>query len=219
MTPLGMAALALLNERPMHPYEMYQTLIQRSEDRIVKVKPGSLYHTVNKLEQLGLVRATGIDREGNRPERTTYEITEKGNLALAERIAEVIEAPEYEYPIFPVAISQAHNLPRETTINLLKRRLQRLDAWRDDLVLALRQLGRIELPRKYWLDVDYLRSQYDAERGWLRGIVADIESGDLDWNEVKQPRGAGSRPPAVPDTAAAAPGASDTSDTSDQKDD
>jgi len=180
-----MAALALLNERPMHPYEMYQTLIQRAENRIVKVRPGSLYHTVNKLEELGLVRVIGTDREGNRPERTTYEITEKGNLALAERIAAVIEEPEYEYPIFPVAISQAHNLPRATVIDLLKRRLQQLGARRDYIAESLKHLGRMELPRKYWLDVDYLRAQYDSERAWLESVVKDIESGSLDWEEEK----------------------------------
>ena len=42
LTPLGLAALALLAERPMHPYEMYQTLVHRREDRNVKVRPGSL---------------------------------------------------------------------------------------------------------------------------------------------------------------------------------
>lgn len=87
LTPLAMAALALLAERPMHPYEMYQTLIHRSEDRIVKVRPGSLYHTVARMADQGLARVTGTEREGNRPERTTYEITERGHLALAERIA------------------------------------------------------------------------------------------------------------------------------------
>ncbi|MCL2516303.1 MAG: PadR family transcriptional regulator [Microbacteriaceae bacterium] len=202
MTPLAMSALALLNERPMHPYEMYQTLIQRSEDRIVKVRPGSLYHTVNKLEELGLVRATGTEREGNRPERTTYEITEKGNLALAERIAGVIEAPEYEFPVFPVAISQAHNLPRETVVNLLERRLQQLESRRSEIGAGLRKLGLTDLPRKYWLDVDYLRSQYDAEHRWLERVVADIRSGELDWGEAKH---------------AAHPGATSTSETKDDE--
>jgi len=186
MTPLAMAALALLNERPMPPYEMYQTLVQRSEDRIVKVRPGSLYHTVNKLEELGFVRATGTDREGNRPERTTYEITEQGDIALAERIASVIESPEYEFPIFPVAISQAHHLPRETVIMLLERRLQHLNGRRDEIAAGMRKLARMELPRKYWLDTDYLRSQFDAERAWLERVIADIRSGALDWTEQKK---------------------------------
>ncbi|BAS16724.1 transcriptional regulator protein [Arthrobacter sp. Hiyo8] len=44
LTPLGVAALALLVEAPMHPYEMYQLLMARHEDRLVKVRPGTLYH-------------------------------------------------------------------------------------------------------------------------------------------------------------------------------
>ncbi|WP_344751298.1 PadR family transcriptional regulator [Gryllotalpicola koreensis] len=185
MTPLAMAALALLSERPMHPYEMYQTLIQRHEDRLVKVRPGSLYHTVGKLTELGLVRATGTDREGNRPERTTYEITEKGQLALAERIADIIAAPVYEFPSFPVAIGEAHNLPKETVIDLVRRRLKGLDLLRAEAEDAFAEFGRTALPRKYWLDVSYLEAVYSAEREWLRKLVADLESGELDWAEEK----------------------------------
>ena len=69
LTPLGVAALSLLVEEPMHPYEMYQLLVARHEDRLVKVRPGTLYHAVGRLEEQGLVEATGTEREGNRPER------------------------------------------------------------------------------------------------------------------------------------------------------
>jgi DNA-binding PadR family transcriptional regulator len=188
MTPLAMAALALLSEHPMHPYEMYQTLIQRHEDRLVKVRPGSLYHTVGKLTELGLVRVTGTDREGNRPERTTYEITEQGQLALAERIADIIAAPVYEFPSFPVAIGEAHNLPKDTVIDLVQRRLKGLDVLRDEAEEAFAHFGRTELPRKYWLDVSYLEAVYSAEREWLKRLLADLESGELDWAETKTPR-------------------------------
>ncbi len=60
LTPLAVSALALLNEHPMHPYEMYQSLLERHKDRIVKVRPGSLYHTVERLHAADLVEITGI---------------------------------------------------------------------------------------------------------------------------------------------------------------
>ena len=40
LNPLAVSALALLAERPMHPYEMYQLMLQRREDRVVKVSAG-----------------------------------------------------------------------------------------------------------------------------------------------------------------------------------
>ena len=183
LTPLGVAALALLVERPMHPYEMYQTLVQRSEERVVKVRPGSLYHTVDRLAASGLVRATGTEREGNRPERTTYEITERGSLALSERVAEILGTPVNEYPEFPLALGEAHNLPVESVIQLLKNRVSLIRA--DIAVLddGIRSIQAKQLPRKYWLNVQYTRALSDVEASWLESLIHDLESGDISWTE------------------------------------
>jgi DNA-binding PadR family transcriptional regulator len=181
ITPLAIATLALLAERPMHPYEMYQTLIQRAEDRIIKVRPGSLYHTVDRLADLGLVRATGTEREGNRPERTTYEITEAGQQRLTERVSEMLATPVNEYPEFPLAIGEAHNLPKSTVLDLLGRRLVRLRADAALLGSALNDLKRKNLERKYWLDITYQRAILEAEIAWIEAFVAELEAGDIGW--------------------------------------
>ncbi|MEY9954066.1 PadR family transcriptional regulator [Leifsonia sp. EB34] len=186
LTPLAVAALALLAEGPTHPYEMYQTLVLRSEDRLVKVRPGSLYHTVDRLARQGLVRATGTEREGNRPERTTYEITEEGTRALGERVADIIATPVNEFPEFPLGLGEAHNLPLETVIDLLRNRvgLMRADiALLDDGIHRVRAKG---LPEKYWLDVRYLRTTAEAEATALETLIDDLASGAISWDEEKQ---------------------------------
>lgn len=181
LTPLGIAALALLAERPMHPYEMYQTLIQRAEDRIVKVRPGSLYHTIDRLEDRGLVRATGTEREGNRPERTTYEITEAGRLSLTERVSEMLATPANEYPLFPLAIGEAHNLPKGAVLTLLGRRLGELGASIDFLDRGLGHVQERKIARRLWLDLTYQKTILEAEIAWIRSFVAELEAGDIDW--------------------------------------
>lgn len=186
LTPLAVAALALLAEGPTHPYEMYQTLVLRSEDRLVKVRPGSLYHTVDRLARQGLVRATGTEREGNRPERTTYEITEEGTQALGERVADIIATPVNEFPEFPLGLGEAHNLPVDTVIDLLRNRvgLMRADiALLDDGIHRVRAKG---LPEKYWLDVRYLRTTAEAEAAALEALIDDLASGVISWDEEKQ---------------------------------
>lgn len=185
LTPLGVAALALLVERPMHPYEMYQTLVQRSEERVVKVRPGSLYHTVDRLAGQGLVRATGTEREGNRPERTTYEITEQGNLVLSERIAEILATPINEYPEFPLALGEAHNLPVESVIQLLRNRVALIRADLELMDAGIRDIEAKHLPRKYWINVQYSRAISEVEATWLESLIDDLESGDLSWSEGK----------------------------------
>ncbi|MGO4536987.1 PadR family transcriptional regulator [Leifsonia sp. 2MCAF36] len=185
LTPLAVAALALLAEGPSHPYEMYQTLVQRSEDRLVKVRPGSLYHTVDRLARHGLVRATGTEREGNRPERTTYAITEDGTNALSERVADIIATPVNEFPEFPLGLGESHNLPVETVIALLRKRvgLIRADiAVYDD---GIRTVRAKSLPAKYWVDVRYQRAMAEADAATLEALIDDLETGALSWDEEK----------------------------------
>ncbi|NKX50858.1 PadR family transcriptional regulator, partial [Arthrobacter deserti] len=141
LTPLGVSALALLAERPMHPYEMYQLLLERWEDRVVKVRPGSLYHTVDRLAGQGYLRATGTRRAGNRPERTTYEITGEGRAILLGHLRELLAVPVNEYPRFPLALSEAHNLPRQTVIELCGQRLGLLRGEAERLDRGIHQAG------------------------------------------------------------------------------
>ena len=185
LTPLAVAALALLAEGPSHPYEMYQTLIQRSEDRLVKVRPGSLYHTVDRMEAHGFVRATGTEREGNRPERTTYEITDAGTRALGERITEIIGTPTNEYPEFPLGLGEAHNLPVETVIALLRKRVALIRADTGVLDGAIADLTQRGVPAKYWLDVRYQRAITATEADVLENLIADLQSGAVSWSEEK----------------------------------
>ena len=64
LTPLALAVLRLLHERPMHPYEMHQLVRDRGTDFAIKVRAGSLYHAVERLapprsDRAGRDRARG----------------------------------------------------------------------------------------------------------------------------------------------------------------
>jgi len=181
LTPLGVAALSLLVEEPMHPYEMYQLLIARHEDRLVKVRPGTLYHAVGRLEEQGLVAATGTDREGNRPERTTYTISAAGREALTTRLQDMLAIPVNEYPSFPLAISEAYNLPAGVVVELLDRRLEALQEQLGYLDTGEDLLRKKDVERKYWIDVQYQQSMLRTEIGWIRGLQDQLSTGELPW--------------------------------------
>ena len=86
--PLALAVLVCLYEKPMHPYEVAQTLRARAKQESVRLNYGSLYAVVESLEKKGFIKATGTVREGKRPQRTVYEITDEGstrNDRLAHR--------------------------------------------------------------------------------------------------------------------------------------
>src|SRR4051794_10270038 len=169
----------------MHPYEMYQLMLERHEDRIVKVRPGSLYHTVERLQGLELVRATGVDRAGNRPERTTYAITDAGREALASRVSELLRTPVREYPHFPKALSEAHNLPAEQAVADLTAYLEGLEDDITELSSVIKEAGDRNVPETYWVVADYLLTTAVAQRNWIRTLINRIETKDLTWQPHK----------------------------------
>jgi DNA-binding PadR family transcriptional regulator len=181
LTPLGISALALLNERDMHPYEMYHLLLERHEDRIVRVTPGSLYRTVERLTTDGLARATGTTRDGNRPERTTYAITDAGRTALVSRIREILRSPVNEYPSFALALAEAHNAPASAVCADLREHLDAITREVEQINCLVRTAQDKDVAEAYWVTAVYLRHMHLAQQDWIRGLIDRLEKGHLPW--------------------------------------
>ncbi|WP_415973544.1 PadR family transcriptional regulator [Rhodococcus sp. 077-4] len=181
VNPLGVSVLALLSEGPMHPYEMYQLLLARKEDRIVKIRPGSLYHAVGRLHEQELVTEVGTDRGGNRPERTTYDITPAGRRVLTDRLAEILRTPVREYPQFTLGLSEMHNLAASQAIALLRARIEDLTREIDELAGYQQLAADREVSEIYWAGIDYTHHMLSAEVSWLTSYLERIDSGELPW--------------------------------------
>jgi DNA-binding PadR family transcriptional regulator len=114
--------LALLFERPMHPYEMASTLKDRRKHESIKLRYGSLYTVIDALVARGLIVARDTEREGRRPERTVYALTSLGLDELREWMRDLLRAPAKEYPQFETALSLLPVLPPDEAISLLRAR-------------------------------------------------------------------------------------------------
>jgi DNA-binding PadR family transcriptional regulator len=124
--PLALAVLALVFERPMHPYEMAATLKRRHKEESIKLRYGSLYTVIEQLEQRGLIRAEAASREGRRPERTVYALTDAGRDELYDWMRDLLREPAKEYPQFEAGLCLMPVLPPEEAIALLRDRAARL---------------------------------------------------------------------------------------------
>jgi DNA-binding PadR family transcriptional regulator len=182
LTPLAFAALGLLNERPMHPYEMFQTMIARHDDRNVKVRPGTLYHQVGRLVELGYAEQLGTERSGNRPERTTYAITPAGQDALADDLRRMVAEPAEEYPQFHLALAEIENLGARDAVDAVRARVRALESERAFLGEGLDTMTSKGLAERFWIDVSYVRAMLTAQIEWLSAAADRIESGDIPWD-------------------------------------
>ncbi|MFN2419376.1 MAG: PadR family transcriptional regulator, partial [Candidatus Limnocylindria bacterium] len=126
--PLALAVLTLLAERPMHPYEMSGTLRERAKEQSIKLNYGSLYSVVESLVRHQLIEVRETVREGRRPERTIYAITDAGRIEFVDWLSELLAIPVKEYLQFEAALSLMPTLTPDEVMRLLQVRRLRLEA-------------------------------------------------------------------------------------------
>lgn len=143
--PLALAVLALLFERPMHPYEMAATLKQRHKQESIKLRYGSLYTVIDALLARGLIAAKETSREGNRPERTVYLLTGTGLDELRDWMRDLLRHPAKEFTQFEAGLSLLPVLPPEEAVSLLRDRALHLNGkvWQMEGQLA--ELAQLDL--------------------------------------------------------------------------
>jgi DNA-binding PadR family transcriptional regulator len=176
--PLALAVLSMCAETPRHPYEMAQVLRQRGKQGSIKINFGSLYTVVQNLEKHGFIEAEVTERDGRRPERTVYAITEAGRTEMRDWLSELLSVPVKEYPQFEAGLSLAGSLPPDEVEALLRKRLAALDEGASAQARILEE-WRAVLPEIFLVEADYALAMRRAEAEWLRGLLRRMEAGTL----------------------------------------
>jgi DNA-binding PadR family transcriptional regulator len=176
-----LAVLCFLRERPMHPYQMQRLFLERHWDEVLVLKRGSLYHAISRLLGSRLITVTGVSRDGRRPERTTYQIAEEGRQKLVLWLQEMVAVPLREPSTFMAAINFLIHLEPGDAIAQLELRLQRLDQELATTEIVMKQVA-IHVARLHLLEAEYQLWMRRSELEWVRTLLADLRSGQLNWN-------------------------------------
>jgi DNA-binding PadR family transcriptional regulator len=180
-SPLGLAVLALLCGGPLHPYRMQRLLKEWGKDQVINVgQRSSLYKTIDRLGESGLVAVRQTERPHQYPERTVYEITDDGRRFVLEWLTEMLSSHRNEYPSFPAALSFAMLLGPKGALSALRNRLPSLQAVVRELRATVEGYSP-ELPRVTLLETEYQLAVTEAELRWVEQIVAELTSGSLSW--------------------------------------
>ena len=181
---LALAVLSYLSRQPMHPYELARTLRENDDGRSIKFNHGSLYMVVGQLEKAGFVAAQGSDREGNRPERTVYAITDDGRAELHGWLRELVETPEHEYPSFVAALSLIGALGPDEAVELLGRRLERLATQRAEIRALIDGTLAAGVHPLFVVEEEYRIAQLDADAVFVRGLIERITDPQDGWGPL-----------------------------------
>ena len=185
-TPIALSVLNLLNERPMHPYEMRSLMRERGHDRAFTIRESSVYDTVARLADRGFIEPVEVSREGRRPERTVYAITEAGRDELLVWLRDLTGEPAADYPAFAAPLMFIYALGRDGAIGALRERAARLEAEISSSD-AFRRAFLAEIPafpRIFGIEEEYVQAMRKAELAWVRATVAELRDGSLPWPTI-----------------------------------
>jgi DNA-binding PadR family transcriptional regulator len=188
--PLALAVLACLTERPMHPYEMAATMRTRGQDASIRLNYGSLYGVVENLLKRGLIEEQEVMREGRRPERTVYRITEEGRAEVDDWLAELLGTSAKEFLQFEAGLSLMATLRPERVVELLDQRTAKLHERLSEFDALLEAATRNGVPRVFLVEMDYERALVEADCTFTEQLAREIESERLDgiafWKRVHE---------------------------------
>jgi len=179
--PLALAVLSYLTMKPMHPYELSRTLRDNGDARSIKFNHGSLYMVVQQLAKAGFIAEVETSREGQRPERTVYAITDDGRREAREWLSELIAQPEHEYPHFVTALSLVAALPPDQVVPLLRARLEALAGQRAEIQGMIDSSLGQGVPRLFLVEEEYRAALLDAESAFVERFIAEIGDPEAGW--------------------------------------
>ena len=176
---LGLAVLALLRERPTHPYEISTLMRERGLSGSIKLNFGSLYAVIEGLRAKGLIAVRGTEREGNHPERTIYEVTETGVSELLGRLRRLVGTPTKEYSHFAAGLTFLAQLEPSEVLGLLGDRARSLEAAALELEGILDRTQKSGVDRLFLIEIEYALAIQRAELEWVHAAARSISEGEL----------------------------------------
>jgi len=119
--------LSLLRMRPMHGYEIQQLIQTNRMDTWTSLLSGSIYYSLNKMEQDGLIRTEAEERTGARI-RKIYAITDKGETNFQQMVRDSLTVPPHSVKSdFSLGLAWIESIPKEEAIQLLEQNLQQVE--------------------------------------------------------------------------------------------
>jgi DNA-binding PadR family transcriptional regulator len=112
---------SILRKGICHGYGVYNDIISWRADTWTNVKPGSIYHALDKLEKQEMIEPTDLGDQVKRgPSRTEYTVTSKGKAEFEGLLETSLQSPDIQK--FAVGIAFMDMLSRPKVISLLKER-------------------------------------------------------------------------------------------------
>ncbi len=173
---LELAVLGLLNESPMHGYELNKRL-KGVLGPFRAISYGTLYPCLNALQAAGYITADDSASEVGvgRRKKTTYKLTAEGKERLQEQLAEGGPSA-WDDESFGVRFAFFAQTDAETRLRILEGRRSRLEERQENATSSMSTTrGRLD---RYTLELQrHGLESVEREVRWLNELIATERAG------------------------------------------
>jgi DNA-binding PadR family transcriptional regulator len=174
--------------QPVHGYEVQRELLSWGVEDWLKIKPGSIYHALKKLAADGAIEVVSTEQVDNRPARTSYRITAKGEQEFQSVLRERLWNVESTSDPFWVAWSFSPVLDAREAAAMLHNRAGVIRDQRDALLQKI-EAQHSDDPRDPAYMPEHVRESLRLEAelsrvkaDWCERVAKRIETGELPMN-------------------------------------
>lgn len=176
LTTPDLILLSLLAERPMHGYQANAELERREIRDWANVSLPQVYYSLKKLKQAGLLRAGETSEPLDGPERSTFETTERGRVALANALEHEGWTNQREHPPFLTWMALSWQARPGVFRSQLKRRrkflLKEIAREKKTLLSIYAEVGH-KYHEAVWM-VSLMLDQMRAEVRWTHQLEREL---------------------------------------------
>lgn len=182
MSPLRLLILGVLRIfQPANGYRVRKELESWSADRWTTIAYGSIYHALSKMTDEGLIEPVDTtEQTGNRPAKTTYAITDRGETEFHRLLREQWWDVKPVRDPFQVGLTFMDSMPRDELLAVLRHRAGqlRLDLESNEWAARLKTTPP-EAPRHIAENMRLAAAHTEAELQWTEEVIEKVERGEL----------------------------------------
>jgi DNA-binding PadR family transcriptional regulator len=160
---------------PMHGHRLRLEAEERHVSLWTDITVGAVYGAMTRLAAEGLLRQIGEEKDGNRPVRQVYDITEDGRRVLAELRHAGLTDIWYKHDPFDLALVRLDPAGAAALPGLLEARLKALEAQFAEAI-RVNEWAAPYIGATKRAALKHGAHRLRAEIAYLRDVLADIDA-------------------------------------------
>ena len=172
--------------QPVHGYDVRRELLSWHADEWAHVAPGSIYHALKRLAEEGLLAEVATEQVGSRPARTSYKMTDKGEVEFQDLLRRYWW--EYATPVdpFQAAFAFLAALPPAEAAGALRNRARLHRLFVDGTRVRMAATANPEPPHVQEM-FELAMAKATVEADWCERVAQRVENGELFGDPYSRP--------------------------------